>query len=903
MAERRPDPDELLARVHAEEARATRGKLTIFFGAAPGVGKTYAMLEAARIETTAKRVVVAGVVETHGRYETGALLLGLELLPKRTVDHRGIVLEELDLDAILKRRPDIVLVDELAHTNAPGSLHAKRWQDVEDLLEAGINVFTTLNVQHLESLNDVVAQITSVVVRETVPDSVFDSADEVRLVDLPSDQLLERLHGGKIYLGPQAERARDHFFQEGNLIALRELALRRTAERVDAQMRGYKLAHGIEPTWHAGDRVLVCVSASPHSLRLVRAAKRMAASLHAELVGLYVETPSALRMTEGDRARLAQNMRLVEQLGGEPVTIRGEDAAAGTVQYARKRNVTKIVLGKPTHPRWRDVLRPSFLDTVVRSSAEIDVYVISGLDAPASTRRSRGEPRASTPLGGYLAALGAVVVSGLFARGLLPRGELADVVMVFLLGVILVAMRFGYGPSIVATVLSVFAFDFFFVPPYYSFAVSDLRHVITFAVMFVVATIVSHLTRRIRDQADSARRREQRTASLYAVSRELGQAATRDAILEGAAKHVREVFDAKITVFVPAADGKLVVALADEMALGFEDKDRGVAEWVWSHGKPAGATTDTLPSARALFVPLTGARGKAGVLAIFSENPTPLRDPDERQLLETFARVIGSALERTELADEAEQARVRAETEQLRNALLSSVSHDLRTPLAVVTGAASALLDENAPPDPAARRELLSTIHEEAERLNRLVRNLLDMTRLEAGALKTNKELQPLEEVVGAALNRLEDRLAARDIVTDLPDDLPLVPIDSALIEQVLINLLENATKYTPSHSPLTIAARTNGDAVEVTVSDRGPGVPEEDAEKVFDKFYRRREGEGGGVGLGLTICRGIVTAHGGRIWVESNPGGGAAFHFTLPLGAPAPQALLLEAHPREVLP
>ncbi|MEO8796594.1 MAG: sensor histidine kinase KdpD, partial [Polyangiaceae bacterium] len=724
MAERRPDPDELLARVHAEEARATRGKLTIFFGAAPGVGKTYAMLEAARIETTAKRAVVAGVVETHGRYETGALLLGLEILPKRTVEHRGIVLEELDLDAILKRRPDIVLVDELAHTNAPGSLHAKRWQDVDDLLEAGINVFTTLNVQHLESLNDVVAQITSVVVRETVPDSVFDSADEVRLVDLPSDQLLERLRGGKIYLGPQAERARDHFFQEGNLIALRELALRRTAERVDAQMRGYKLAHGIEPTWHAGDRVLVCVSASPHSLRLVRAAKRMAASLHAELVGLYVETPSALRMTEADRARLAQNMRLVEQLGGEAVTVRGDDAATETVQYARNRNVTKIVLGKPTHPRWRDVLRASFLDTVVRSSAEIDVYVISGLDAPAAnTRRSDVEPRASTPLGGYLAALGAVVVSGLFARGLLPRGELADVVMVFLLGVILVAMRFGYGPSILATVLSVFAFDFFFVPPYYSFAVSDLRHVITFVVMFVVATIVSHLTRRIRDQADSARRREQRTASLYAVSRELGQAATRDAILEGAAKHVREVFEAKIAVLVPAADGKLVVALADEMALGFEDKDRGVAEWVWSHGKPAGATTDTLPSARALFVPLTGVRGKAGVLAIFSENPAPLRDPDERQLLETFARVIGSALERTELVDEAEQARVRAETEQLRNALLSSVSHDLRTPLAVVTGAASALLDENAPPDPAARRELLSTIHEEAERLNRLVRN------------------------------------------------------------------------------------------------------------------------------------------------------------------------------------
>ncbi|HEX7663289.1 MAG TPA: DUF4118 domain-containing protein, partial [Polyangiaceae bacterium] len=513
MAERRPDPDELLARVHAEEAKSARGKLTIFFGAAPGVGKTYAMLEAARVEIAEHRAVVAGVVETHGREETAKLLAGLEVLPRRSIEHRGITLDELDLEGILRRRPELVLVDELAHTNAPGSVHAKRWQDVEEILDAGIDVFSTLNVQHLESLNDVVAQITSVVVRETVPDSVFDRADEVRLVDLPSDDLLERLRDGKIYLGPSAERARDHFFKEGNLIALRELALRRTAERVDAQMRGYKLAHGIEPTWHTGERVLVCVSASPHSLRLVRAAKRMATSLHAELVGLYVETPSALRMTEADRARLAQNMRLVEQLGGEAVTIRGDDAAVETVQYARKRNVTKIVLGKPTHPRWRDVVRRSFLDDVVRSSREIDVYVISGLDAgPSLARSTEPEAGAPTPVRGYLAALGAVVFSGVIAGAILPRGELADVVMVFLLGVILVAIRFGYGPSIFAAVLSVFAFDYFFVPPYYSFAVSDLRHVVTFAVMFVVAATVSHLTRRIRDQADTARRREQRTA-------------------------------------------------------------------------------------------------------------------------------------------------------------------------------------------------------------------------------------------------------------------------------------------------------------------------------------------------------------------------------------------------------
>ena len=883
-ARERPNPDELLARVAEEERKAARGKLTVFFGAAPGVGKTYAMLEAARREIDQKRDVVAGIVETHGRYETGELLLGLEILPKKTVEHRGIVLSELDLEAALSRKPQLILVDELAHTNAPGSLHAKRWQDVQDLLEAGIDVFTTLNVQHLESLNDVVAQITSVVVRETIPDAVFDKADEVRLVDLPADDLLTRLAEGKVYLLPQAERAKEHFFKEGNLIALRELALRRTAERVDAQMRGYKLAHGILPTWHAGERVMVCVSPSPYSARLVRAARRMATSLHAELIGVYVETPSALRMTSADRERLAQNMRLVEQLGGDAVTIRGEDAAEETVRYARKRNVTKIVLGKPTHPRWRDVVKTPFLDAVVRLSEEIDVYVISGQEEATPTRIDERREPEPFQLGGYAASTAVVLAATTIARLVLPRGELADVVMIFLLGVLLVATRFGYGPSIFAAVASVVAFDFFFVPPYYSFAVSDFRHVVTFAVMFVVAIIVSHLTRRIRDQADSARRREQRTASLYAVSRELAQASSREALLESAARHLRADFGAKIAVLVPGPKETLTTALADEGTFAADEKDLGVAEWVWSHGRAAGATTDTLPSSRALFVPLHGARGRAGVLGVYAKDMRPLRDPDERQLLDTFARVIGSALERTELADEAKRARIRIETEQLRNALLSSVSHDLRTPLAVVTGAASTLLDPSAPSDEATRRELVATIHEEAERLNRLVRNLLDMTRLEAGALKTNKELAPVEEVVGSALGRLENKLISRHIATDLPEDLPLVPMDSALIEQVLINLLENAIKYTPPTATIEIRARATDGVVETIVADHGPGIPHEDAERVFDKFYRRREGEGGGVGLGLTICRGIITAHGGKIWVDEREGGGAAFHFTLPI-------------------
>ncbi len=888
MTEKRPDPDELLARVREDEAKAARGRLTIFFGAAPGVGKTYTMLEAARLEAEdQKRDVVIGIAETHGRYDTGSLLIGLELLPRRVVDHRGIKIEEFDLDAALRRRPQLILVDELAHSNAAGSRHLKRWQDVEELLDAGIDVFTSLNVQHLESLNDVVAQITGVVVRETVPDAVFDKAYEVRVVDLPVDQLLERLQEGKVYVADQAaSRAIDNFFKEGNLIALRELALRRTAERVEAKWRGYKAAHGIEETWHTGERVLVCISASPHSALLIRAARRMATSLHAELIGCYVETPASIRMSTADRERLAQNMRLVESLGGDAVTLRAEDGAIETVRYARKRNVTKIVVGKPTHPRWRDIVKPSFLDNLVRQSREIDVYVISGLPLSPAASRAAG-PGRKVPYGdpfGYIAAVAAVLTTASAAWFLFGRKQLADVVMIFLLGVVLVSMRFGYGPSLVATVLSVLAFDFIFVPPFFSFAVTDLSHIVTFGVMFLVAVVISGLTNRIRDQADSARGRERRTASLYAVSRELGAATARPALLQAASQHVTEVFNVKVATLLPGPGDELEIVRADEGTLAPGDKDLGVADWVWNHQRAAGAGTDTLPLARALFVPLMGSRGRVGVMALYPSPESRLDDPDERQLLHTIAGLVGSALERTQLADEARRASLRIETEQLRNALLSSVSHDLRTPLGVVTGATSALLEDDVPKDAAMRRQLLVTAHEEAQRLNRLVRNLLDMTRLEAGALKVQKDLQPLEEVVGSALGRVEDRLRGHEVTTSIPTGLPLVPFDAILIEQVLINLLENATKYAPAGTPIEVRAFAREGEVEVEVADRGPGIARQDVERIFDKFYRVREGEGGGVGLGLTICRGIVSAHGGRIWVEERSGGGASFRFTLPL-------------------
>jgi two-component system, OmpR family, sensor histidine kinase KdpD len=896
MTDGRRDPDELLQQVEEAERRAKRGKLIIFFGAAPGVGKTYAMLEAARTERDLKRDVVIGIVETHGRYDTGALVIGLEMLPRLKVAYRGVSVEELDLDGALARKPGLILIDELAHTNAPGSRHAKRWQDVEELLDAGIDVYTTLNVQHIESLNDVVAQVTGVIVRETVPDQVVEDATEVRLIDLPPDELLERLHDGKVYIPEQAQRAIESFFRKGNLIALRELALRRTAERVDAQMRVYKTEHGIQRVWPAGDRLLVGVSASPSSARLLRAARRMVGTLHADWIAVYVETPASLRMSDSDRQRLGENLRLAEKLGAETVTLTGQSAAHETLAYARAHNVTKIVVGKPTHARWRDVFAPSFLEEMVRSSGDIDVYVISGdeTDAraagPQSGSASALQPR-PFPVGAYVWSVVLVGLATALAWFIFGQAQLADVVMVYLLAIIVVAARSGYAPSLFATVLSVLLVDFFFVPPYFSFAVSDFQHIVTFAVMFVVAVVISSLTQRIRDQASAARYREQRTASLYALTRELAGTRATANLSRVAVRHLHEIFDAKIALLLVGADGTLTNAAVGDLAFAPDAKEQGVIDWVWAHDKPAGLATDTLPSAAALYVPLGEARGRVGVLGVAPADRRRFVDPEQRGLLDVFASQVASALERARLADEAQHVQLQMEAERLRSSLLSSVSHDLRTPLAVITGAASALLQPEPTLAPEARRDLTETISEEAQRLNRLVRNLLDMTKIASGAIKVAKAWQPLEEVVGAVLNRLEEPLADRRIEVKLPPDLPLVPIDAVLIEQVLINLLENALKYTPKGSPIELSARPDGATVVVEVADRGPGIPVEHVDKIFEKFYRLpREREGSGAGLGLAICRGIVQAHGGRIWAENRDGGGAVFRFTIPIEGTPPR-------------
>jgi two-component system, OmpR family, sensor histidine kinase KdpD len=885
----RPNPDELLRRVVAAEEREKRGKLTIFFGAAPGVGKTYAMLEVARAEMEReKRDVVVGIVETHGRYETGAQLLGLELLPRRKLQYRGVEVQELDLDAALTRHPQVLLVDELAHTNAEGSRHPKRWQDVEELLDAGIDVFTTVNVQHVESLNDVVAKVTGVRVRETVPDSLLEKAHDIKLVDLPPDDLLERLRDGKVYVPAQAERAIENFFKKGNLIALRELALRLTAERVDAQMREYRQAQGIEQAWAVAEQLLVAVSPSPHSARLIRAARRMASSLHARWFAVYVAKPTARQLPPAMEAQLAKNLRLAERLGAEVVTLAGEDAAGEILRFAEERNLTKLIVGKPLAIGFFQRFRTSLVDELVRRSQDIDVYVTVG-DPDEAEPPPEKAPREPPHVPSLAAAVAVSALATGVAWELFGRDQLPDVVMVYLLGIMLVASRFGLGASVLAAFLSVAAFDFVFVPPYLTFAVADLRHATTFVVMFVVAIVISGLTQRVRNQAAAALERELRTATLYELSRDLAGAQGSDGVIHAAAKHTEKVFASRITVFEPGSAAQLQAVYSSPGGAAVSERELSIAQWVWANQREAGLGTSTLPGGPALYVPLVSSGGVVGVLGLTPEATQRFDTVEQRRRLDAFAAQMALAIERAMLAEETARARREVEAEQLRSSLLSSVSHDLRTPLAVITGSTSTLLQSGANVSDGTRQELLKTILEEAERLNRLIRNLLDMTRLDSGAVKVKKEWLPLEELVGAALNRVEARLTGRELSVDLPRDLPLVPCDAVLIEQALINLLENAAKY--STGPLEVSAALRGEEVVVEVADRGPGIPPGEEGRIFEKFHRAvREGSAEGVGLGLTICRAIVAAHGGRIWAQNREGGGAAFRFALPIeGEPPP--------------
>ena len=884
MNERRPDPEALLQRIREEEARAARGKLKIFFGASAGVGKTYAMLIEAHERRRAGAEVVVGVVETHGRAETAALLGDLEVLPLRDVEYRGTRLREFDLDAALARHPGLILVDELAHTNAPGSRHAKRWLDVEELLKAGIDVYSTLNVQHVESVYDLVAQITGVSVRELIPDGVVEKADEIELVDLPPDELLQRLKEGKVYLPQHAERAREHFFQKGNLIALRELALRLTAERVDAQMESYRHTHAIQRTWAVGGRMMVCIGEPASGLRLVRAARQMAARLDAEWLAVHVEHPGEVRPSDSVRDHIVDVLGYAEELGAETAMLSGVRIADQLLAYARERNVSRILIGKPTRPRWLEMALGSVVNTLIRGSGDVDVHVLSG--EPAEPGERTPEPRAPRPWKDYASSLGVVAVVTVICWFMRQRFAPANLIMVYLLGVMWVAVNFGRGPAILASLVSVAAFDFFYVPPFLTFAVSDTQYILTFLVMLAAALVISTMASRLQQQTAGARGREQRTAALYSLSRELAAIPDRGPLLAAATRRIEDVFGARSVFLLPDASGRLSVPDVPLSPVTLDEHDRGVAQWSFDHDQPAGLGTPTLPAARGLYLPLRGSGGPVGVMGILP--PSRVVPADQLRMLETFGNQIALALERSRLAEEAEEARVRTESERLRETLLSSVSHDLRTPLAVITGSGSSLLAAGM--SEATRRELLESIVDEAHRLNRLVGNLLDMTRLESGAVQLRREWHSLEEVVGGAITRLEDRLHGRAIEVRIPRDLPLLSLDDVLMGQVFYNLLDNAVKYTPSGGPIEVMAELREERAVIEVSDRGPGLPPGEEEAVFRKFHRvRRDHEPGGVGLGLAICRGIVLAHGGTIVAFNRVGGGATFRVELPAGEPPP--------------
>ncbi|MGV3621807.1 MAG: DUF4118 domain-containing protein [Archangium sp.] len=878
MNDGRPDPDALLQRVTADERRRTQ--LKVFFGFAPGVGKTFAMLESAHRLKAQGVDVAVGIVETHGRSETAALLDGLEVLPRRSIEYRGKTLGEFDLERALTREPKVLLLDELAHTNVEGSRHARRWQDVLELLDAGIEVHTTLNVQHVESLNDVVAQITRIQVRETVPDAILERADAIELVDLPPDELLKRLSDGKVYLADQAQRAGDHFFRRGNLLALRELALRRTAERVDKDVQAYRTLHEIQTTWPAGERVLVCVGPAPASARLIRAARRIAAGLRAPWFAACVASP--LRpLNAQDTRTLESHLELVELLGGEVVRLEGPSVADELLTWARAHNVTRIVLGKPTHTWWRDRVRGSLLDAVVRGSGDIDVLVISG-DEEAEAHRGSSSPSAPTPLRNWFGAGAAVAVTAAAAFVLHRTFAIPDPEMLFLAAIMISAASFGRGPSLLAATLSVAAYNFFFVPPYFTFAVTDTRYVLTFALMFGVGVVISTLTSRLRAQEFAARSREVDTRALLALTRDLGPASTAENVAALLARHVVDVRGGAAMVLLPD-NGRVVPVAAFPANTTIAPSELGVAEWTHEHQREAGLGTGTLAGStvRAIHI-----GNNSGVL-LWRPSAT---EPDNARgsLVDAFARQAGLALDRLRFSEAARVAALKARTEELRSSLLSTVSHDLRTPLAVVTGAATTLRDDQSL-DASTRQQLLDTICDEAERLERLVRNLLDMTRVQAGALQVKKEWVPVDELIGSARTRLSAQLAGREVHV-ANSDVEFLQVDPVLFEQVLLNLLDNAAKYTPERSPIDLAViRAHGGA-RVLVGDRGPGVEPQEAERLFDKFYRGTQRAIPGAGLGLAIVRGIVEAHGGRIHVEPRDGGGARFIIDLPLDGTPPE-------------
>lgn len=887
----RPDPDELLERVHLEEDHKSHGRLKIFLGYAAGVGKTFAMLEAALQRKEQGIDVVVGYIETHGRKETEAKLAGLQVLPRYRSDYHGVRLTEMDLDGVLKRHPQLVLIDELAHTNIPGSRHPKRYLDVEELIAAGIDVYTTVNIQHFESMNDVVRQITGVTVRETIPDRIWDKASEIEVIDLPPDELIQRLQEGKVYIPDQASRAIEKFFRKGNLTALREISLRRAAERVDNQMRSYMRAESIAGPWPAGDRILVCVSSHPLGERLVRSGRRLSDDLSAEWIVAFVETPGHLHMPAENRERIQHNINLAEQLGARVENLSGTSVAETILEYARRNNVTKIIVGKPLRPRWFEILRGgTVIDQILHKSKSIDVYVVSEevgqtiAPPPALRLLHRRWDR-------YIKSILLVVLITLLNFVIYGSLEPTNLVMVYLAAVVVSAVFFGRGPSIVASFLSVLAFDFFFIQPRYSFAVSDTEYIVTFIGFLAVGLIISSSASLLRDQVDQLRRREQTARAINSLSKELTAAVTLDDVLNVIVRELGQVFNCYVVILLPEGQSLSTRCVSDGLKL--DQNEQAVALWTFQNRQPAGRGTETLSEVLLRFLPLITSNGIVGVLGVKSRNQGQSLTQDDRQLIDNYANLAALAIERALFAEQASQAESLRTTERLQSALLNSISHELRTPLASIMGALTSLEDdENASENEMTlshdtRIELIKSAAGQSRQLNHLVGNLLDMTRLQSGTVRLKRSPVDIQDLIGAILNQMEDRLRGRRVDVNIADDFPPISMDAVLIGQALVNLIDNAVKFSPTSSPIYINASQTGAQLRLSIQDEGPGVAVEELGRIFEKFYRGTAAMGsGGTGLGLSICRGIIEAHGGRIWAENIPGGGLLVVISIPFEA-----------------
>lgn len=882
MIDHRPDPESLLKRAHEEEQAEQRGKLKIYFGAAPGVGKTYTMVKDAIANRNQGIDLIVGVVESHSRKEIDALLTELEILPRQQIDYRGIKLTEFDLDAALKRNPTIILIDEMAHTNAPGVRHEKRWQDINELLDSGINVYTTLNVQHIESLNDIVAQITGIIVRETVPDLMLEQAAAIELIDLPPEDLLKRLEEGKVYLPKQAEYATQNFFRKGNLIALRELALRITAEQVNAQVFLHRKGEAIKRIWPTVERLMVCVGPDPSSAKLIRSTFRMARSLKAEWIAVFVEAPR-LRLTKQQRDSALQFLRLAEQLGGETITLTGKDVVQEITSFARLRNITKIILGKHSRSRWKTLLFGSLVDELIKYTGEIELYIIQG---DTDTEKPVKSIMSFYPLAkwtDYLIALITVAVCTGIDEIIYPFFWQCNLVMVYMLGVVFVATRGRFIPSLMTSILSAFAFAYFYLPPRFSLAITDIQYLSSVVITLMVAQFIGNLTVSNQQQIEAARIRELRTATMYILSRRLANARGLDNLLQVASDHIKEVFNSEVMILLPDANNQLDIRVNHQVHAALSAKEQSVAQWVYNMGQNAGIGTPTLPESDALYIPLHGTHSVVGVLRLKPDYPEELTTPEQLHLLEGFANQIALGIEVDLLEEEAKKTALQTQADRLRGALLKSVSQNLRIPLLEMLESENKLLSSNVCVQYPTLHEEVISIARNTEQLNSLIGNLLQMTQLESGQLKLQKELQCIKEVIDRAVHNLGKQFKNRTIQIHIATDFPEIYFEAVLLEQVFIQLLDNAIKYSPPDSPIDVKVSKDKDNAIIEVQNQGEGLTAEEMKKVFDRFYRGKTSKVG-MGLGLTICQSIIKAHGGLIWAENREDGEVIFCFTLPM-------------------